>query len=165
MHARLGLGPAVGVVALHQDGGGLDAGLFPGALLDQLDLELPALGPARVHAEQHAGPVLGLRAARARMDLDVGVVGVGLAGQERLHLAPLGLGLQGFQLVDAFALEVGVVLGLGQFDQRDGVLEVALQARQRAQAVFELGALAHHLLRGGGVAPQRGVFGFGVEFG
>ena len=89
--ARLGLQPAIGIVALDQDGGGLDAGLFAVMDFQHLDLEAAALGPARVHAQQHRRPVLALGAAGAGMDFEIGVVGVGLARQHRLDLARLDL--------------------------------------------------------------------------
>jgi hypothetical protein len=61
----------------------------PGSLRD-IDLEAVLLGPARVHAQQHLGPVLALGAAGAGMDFEIGIVGVGLARQQRLELAPRG---------------------------------------------------------------------------
>ena len=51
----------------------------PSCMFHQLDLVAAALGPARVHAQQHVGPVLALGAAGAGMDFEIGVVGVGLA--------------------------------------------------------------------------------------
>ncbi len=69
MHARFGLQPAVGVVALDHDGRGLDARLVAGRLLDHLDVEFPALRPAHVHAQQHARPVAAFGAARRRNGL------------------------------------------------------------------------------------------------
>ena len=59
----------------------------PGALFDQLDLVAVLLGPARVHARQHLGPVLRFGAAGAGVDFEVGVVAVGLARQQALQLA------------------------------------------------------------------------------
>ena len=94
MHAHLGLEPAIGVVALDLDGGGLDARLLALRLFHELDLEAVLLGPARVHAQQHAGPVLAFGAARAGMDFQIAVVGVGLAREQRLGLAPRDLGLE-----------------------------------------------------------------------
>ena len=94
MHAALGLEPAVGVVALDLDGRRLDAGLFALRLLDVVDLEAVLLRPAHIHAQQHAGPVLALGAAGAGMDLEIAVVGVGLAGEQRLEFAPRDLGLE-----------------------------------------------------------------------
>src|SRR5690606_30338948 len=53
VHAALGLGVAVGVLALDQQRGRLDAGLLAGAVLDNLYLVALALGPAGVHPQQH----------------------------------------------------------------------------------------------------------------
>ena len=86
VHARLRLQPAIGVRALDHDGGRLDAGLFAFALLDVFDLIALALGPARVHAQQHVGPILALGAARAGVDFQIGVIGVGLARQHGFEL-------------------------------------------------------------------------------
>ena len=49
MHARFGLEPAVGVMALDHDGRRLDAGLVAGRLFDHLDLEFPALAPSATY--------------------------------------------------------------------------------------------------------------------
>ena len=59
-----------GRCALDDDRRRLDARLIARGLFDQLDLELSALGPARVHAQQHPRPVAALGAAGAGMDLD-----------------------------------------------------------------------------------------------
>ncbi len=76
MNAGFGLQPAVRVVALDDDGRRLDAGLVAGGLFDDLDVELVALAPAHVHAQQHARPVAALGAAGAGMDFEIGVVRV-----------------------------------------------------------------------------------------
>src|SRR5260370_34162688 len=87
VHPRFGLQPTVGVGALDLEGARLDAGLLAGALLEPAHLEAAALGPARVHAGQHLGPVLRLGAAGAGVDLDVGVVAVALARQQAFQAA------------------------------------------------------------------------------
>ncbi len=79
VHAGFGLEPAIGVEADDLDRGRLDPGLLAAGLLDPLHLVAVLLGPAQVHAEQHLGPVLGLGAARPGIDLEEGIVGVGLA--------------------------------------------------------------------------------------
>jgi len=158
MHARFGLGPAMRVMALDQQRAGFEARLFAGRLLDHLDLELLALRPAGVHAEQHARPVLALGAARARVNLDIGVVAVGLAGEQRLDLTLARLPQQRLHRLDAFLLGRGVVLHLAEFDERHGVVQLAVEHAQRSQPVLQLGPLAHDLLRFLGVVPQIGVF-------
>src|SRR5262249_42826106 len=84
VHAALGLEPAVAVVAGDLEGRRLDAGLFAAAFLEPLDLAAVALGPAGIETLQHLGPVLGLGAAGAGVDLEIAVVAVGLARQQAL---------------------------------------------------------------------------------
>src|SRR5690606_30751839 len=86
VHPGLGLEPAVGVLALDPEGGRLDARHFAAGDLQQFGLPAARLGPAQVHAQQHLGPVLGLGAAGARLDVDEGVAAVHLAGEHALEL-------------------------------------------------------------------------------
>src|SRR3979490_3387838 len=87
VHADFGLEPAIGVVAADLDGGGFDAGFFALRLFQIFDLEPVVFGPARVHAQQHRGPVLALGAAGAGMDLEIGIEAVGFARQQSFQLA------------------------------------------------------------------------------
>ena len=64
MHADLGGQVAVGVLALDQHGGALDARLLAGLDVGDVALEAPAVAPAQVHAQQHLRPVLALRCRR-----------------------------------------------------------------------------------------------------
>jgi hypothetical protein len=86
VHARFRLQPAIGVVARDLVGRRLDPRLFARAFGLQLDLVAVLLGPADIHARQHRRPVAAFGAARARVDLEEGVVAVGLAVQQRLEL-------------------------------------------------------------------------------
>ena len=132
-------------------------------VVDQLDLAAVALAPAGVHPLQHLGPVLALGAARAGVDLDIGVVGVGFAGEQRRDLVALGalgqLGEARARLVDQRV----VAFGLGHLDELDGVGQLALDRPGRADRLFEPAALAHDLLRRLGIVPQRRVLDPGVE--
>ena len=89
MDAVLGLEVAVGVVALHLDGAGLDAGLFPFQKGRNIRLESIALRPAEIHAHQHCRPVVGLRAAGARVDGQHGTEVVALVSEHILQLKGL----------------------------------------------------------------------------
>ena len=64
------------------------------------------------------------------MDLEIGVVGVGLARQQRLQLAPRHLGLELFQCRLRFGNHSGVVLGLAEVDHADMILYLALDAAE-----------------------------------
>ena len=124
------------------------------ALLQQLHLVAVLLGPAHIHAHQHLGPVLRLGAAGAGVDLDIGVVGVGLAGQQAFDLAPLRLLGQRAQRGHALRHHRRIAVGLGQRDQLQRVGDLLLQLAHALHLAGELVALAHHLLRGGGIIPE-----------
>src|SRR4029079_8801315 len=151
------------VLALDEQGGRLDAGLLARALLDQADLVVMALGPTRVHARQHLRPVLALGAARAGVYLDVGVVAVGLARQQRLHL--LAARLLGEFAQAALALLDGslVALGFAQLDQGEGIVELALQPLVAVDCPVHRLALAHHLLRRLRITPEVWILGALVQ--
>ncbi len=162
---ELGLEPAIGVVALDQERRALDPGLLAVGPIDDVDLEAVLLGPAAVHALQHLGPVLALRAAGAGMDLEIGVVRIGLAGEQALDLAARGLGLDPADGGLAFPDARRVALGLAELDQRHGILEVLLEAPDSAGLVLERVPLAHDLLRRLGVVPEVRVLGLSVQLG
>ena len=120
-------------------------------------------GPARVHAQQHLGPVLRLGAAGAGIHLDIAVVGVGLAGEQALDLAPLGLRGEGLEVGHGGVGRRRVALRLGQLDQLQRVGDRLLQPAHAVHLVGEAPALAHHAAGGLGVGPERRVLGAGVQ--
>ncbi len=165
VHAGFGLQPAIGVVAADLDGGGFDAGLFALRLFQIFDLEAVLLGPARIHAQQHRGPVLALGAAGAGVNLEIGVEAVGLAAQQRLELAARDVLLQGFQRGLGFRHHAFIVLGLAEFDHADIVFELALDLADAAKRILQRGSLLHQLLRFLGIVPEIGIFGELVQLG
>ena len=165
MHAVLGFEPAIGVTALDLDGGRFDAGLFALSFLDIVDLEIVLFGPARVHAQQHSGPVLALGAAGAGMHFQVAIVDVGLAGKQRFEFAARHFGLQRPQSRFGFAHHLPIVLRLAEFDHRHLIVEFLRDARERAELVVERGALLHDAARALRIVPQIGVFGLAVQLG
>ena len=165
VHPILGLQPAEGVAALDLDGRRLDPGLFALGLLDPVDLVAVLLGPARIHAQQHVGPVLAFGAAGAGMDLEVGVAGIGLAREQRLELAPRHFGLELPERVFGVADRLAVLLGFAQLDHGELVVELLLDAADGGELVLERGALLHQLLRALLIVPERGIFRLAVELG
>ena len=155
--AALGLRPAVRPGPLEQQRRRLDPRLLAGVIVHQLDLEAALLAPAAVHPLEHAGPVLALGPARARVDLDIAVVVVGLAAEQRGDLVGLGLGGERLQRGDAVVGHRLVALGLGHVDQFGRVGEFALDAAGRRHRLIEAAAFLHHRLRRLGVVPQRRV--------
>ena len=77
----LGGQQAVGVAAVHDEGGRQDPGLLAGRHLVDLDVK-PPLGPALVHPQHHLGPVLRVGAAGAGVHLAHGVALVVLTGEQ-----------------------------------------------------------------------------------
>ncbi len=81
---------AEGVLAGHGKSSGLDTRLFAILVVIDLGLEAVPLGPTKVHAHQHLGPVLRFGAAGARVDSHDCIERIGLrrkhgAGLELLH--------------------------------------------------------------------------------
>ena len=66
--------PPVGEATLHNERRRQQSGLLTLGCFVDLNAEAAALGPARVHAQQHLGPVLGVGAAGAGVQFDDGVV-------------------------------------------------------------------------------------------
>ena len=110
MHAAFGLEVAVGVLAFDENRRRLDAGLLARMMVDHLDLEAVPLAPARVHAQQHLGPVLALGAAGAGIDLDIAAVGVRLAREKRGDLVALGALGEFAEAADGVVGQSGVAL-------------------------------------------------------
>ena len=106
----------------------------PWRLFEIFDLEAVLLGPARIHAQQHRGPVLALGAAGAGMHFEIGIEAVGLARQQRFELAARDFLLQGLQRGLGFGHDAVIVLGLAELDHPDIVLELALDLADAASA-------------------------------
>ena len=126
MYAALALEEAVGVLALDEDVGGLDAGGVSVLIVHDLVGKAVALCPARVHAVQHRAPVLRLGAACAGMEGHEGVVAVVFTGEQCAELL-LRYGL--LELLEAVLklLEHGLVILLDRH-LADGQQVVAQRA-------------------------------------
>ena len=112
---------------------------------------------------QHLGPVLAFGAACSSIDLDISVVGVGLAGEQRGDLVAVGaLGELG-EAADRIVDQGVVAFRLGKLHQLGSVGELALERPRRADRLFEPAPLAHHVLRRLGIVPQRRVFDLCVQ--
>ncbi len=156
MHAALGLQPAIGVVAGDLDGRRFDAGFFTLRLFEILDLEAVLFSPARIHAQQHRGPVLALGAAGAGMDFEIGVEAIGLAREQRFQLAARDLLLQRLERILGFRHHALVALGLAEFDHLDIVVEFTRDLADALKRILARGALLHQALGLLGVVPELG---------
>ncbi len=133
MHARFRFQPAIGIVARDLVGGAADAGLVARGFGQQFDLIALLLGPAHIHPRQHRRPVAAFRAARARVDLQEGVVGIGLAVQQGLQFLLGGHRGQRLQVRLGFRDQIRVALGLAQFDHLGIGGQIALDAGDRCR--------------------------------
>ena len=154
MHAAFGLHPAIGIVALDLDGRRLDPGFFAGVHFHQFGLEPATLGPAGVHAQQHARPVLAFRPAGPGVNFKVAVIVVGFAGQQRFDLHTGGLHPQLFNGLLGLGDNRGVALGFAQRDQFDIVAHLLGKAAHGAHLHIQLVALAHDVARLLRIAPE-----------
>ena len=129
------------------------ADLMPAALafafLDQLQLVAVPLGPARVHAKQHLGPVLAFGAAGAGMDFEIGVVAVGLARQHRFQPLLLRRAWRARRWTFSASATIAASFSASAISIRPVASASSFSsARTADMRLVELLALAHQLLRG-----------------
>ena len=135
----------------------------PGLSAIELDLHPVRLGPAHVHPRQHLRPVAALGAARTGVDLEEGVVAVGLAVEQRLDLPLRRLLAQRRDRRLGVGHHRRVALGLAELDQLALVRELPLQPAVRVDRVREQLPVAHQLLRPRRVVPEVGRLGHRVQ--
>jgi hypothetical protein len=131
VNPAFGLQIAIGILALDQDRRRLDSGLLARMMGDQLDLEPVALGPARVHAQEHLRPVLALGPAGPGIDLDIGIVGIGLSGEQRRDLVAVRFLGERRKALDRIDDERLVAFGLGKLHQLERIGKLLLDLGRR----------------------------------
>ena len=99
------------------------------------------------------------------MHFEIGLVGVGLAGKQRLKLAAGGLGFQALERRFGFIDDALILLGLAELDHADVIVELGFHPADGVELIIERVALLHHALGAGGVIPQIGVFSLSVQLG
>ena len=125
--ARLAFQVAIGVLALHHDGGAFQAGLVAVQVVQGGDFKAVALGPAVVHAEQHLGPVLGLSAAGTGVEGEDSVVLIVLAGKQGGQLHGGNLVFNGFNLLFGLVHQREVLGLVAHLDEGHAVPGAALE--------------------------------------
>ena len=154
MHAALAGQLPKGVLADDGERGRLDARLFAVLVVVHLGLEALLLGPAQIHAHQHLGPVLALRAARAGMHGDDGVQRIGLAIEHGARFKLFGKSRQRLDVAlqigqHVFALARQLEVGL---DVAGAAHQLLIVGDQRLQAL----AVAHQRLGSAGFDHRAG---------
>lgn len=163
VHAGFGAQQAEGVVPLDLDRCALDAGGVARGFFFHRGLEALALGVLEVLAQQHAGPVAGLGAAGAGLDVQEGGQGIGRVVEHAAEFQLLhDLGELGFFGRDG--LEAGfVAFFLAHVVELGVVGELAAELVQRDDYVVQGLLFPAQFLGTLGVVPDRGVFERGVD--
>ena len=99
------------------------------------------------------------------MDLEIAVVGVGLAGKQTFELASRGLGAQPLERRLGLDDDTGFALGLAELDQLDRLVDLALDPPVAADRLVEPGAFTQQPLRARGIVPQVLILGLRVQLG
>ena len=154
MDAVFALQEAIGILALDRDGSGLDAGLVAFLIVQDLIDKAVALSPAGVHPVEHLGPVLGLGAAGAGVELQNSIGVVVLAGEQGGHPGLLHPFLQLGKLAFQFLQNVGVVLLLAHLAQGGQIFPGGDQLLLPCDLVLKLLQPHLHLLRAFQVIPE-----------
>jgi hypothetical protein len=99
------------------------------------------------------------------MDLEVAVVGVGLARQQAFEFASRRLGAQPLERRFGLGDDTGFALGLAELDQLDRVCDLALDPPVAADRLVEPGAFTQQPLRARRIIPQALILGLRVQLG
>jgi hypothetical protein len=164
VHAGLAAQVAEGMVALDLDGGAADAGHVALGLFQHLGLEALALAVFEVLAQQHAGPVAGLGAAGAGLDVDEAVQRIGRVAEHAAEFQLLDRLAQRMRLGLDRGQAVEIALGLAHLVELGVVGQVARQVVDGLHHRLEALLLLAQLLRALGLVPDGGVFQRGVDF-
>jgi hypothetical protein len=124
---------------------------------------LVGVGPAAVHAQQHASPVARLGAAGPGVDFDIAVVAVGLAGQQGLEFGAAGAVLQVLKLGAGVLQQGFVALHVGQLGIFQRVFQAVFQNLHGLDASGQAGAFAGDGLGFRRAVPKGRVFDPGVQ--
>jgi hypothetical protein len=99
------------------------------------------------------------------MDLQKSIIGIGLAGEERISFLTGDLIAQQAKGSFGFGDDRGISLGLTEFDQAGVVSERLLEAQNAPDATVELLAGPHEGLRFLRIAPNGRIFGLNIQIG
>ncbi len=111
MHAGLSGKLAKGKFANHSEGNGFNSRFFPILVVVDLRLESLPFRPSQIHTQQHVGPVLRFRSARAGMDRDDGIERVGLPGEHGAGFHAIDKFSEGGDFALQFGLDIFALAG------------------------------------------------------
>lgn len=97
------------------------------------------------------------------MDLEIAIIGVGLAREQAFELALGDLGTQRLELALGLGDDAGVALRLAELDEFELLVELTRDLAIAADRAIELVALAQQRLRRRRLLPEIRIFGLGVQ--
>ncbi len=112
-----------------------------------LNLAPTAFGPTGIHAQKHGCPILTFRTACTGMHFKVGIVRIRFTGKQHIDLSAVDFLLQLADCVFRVSNNRLVAFLFAHGDEFDTVIERLLQRVNAVDAVFQLLALTHQLLR------------------
>jgi hypothetical protein len=122
------------------------------------------LAPAEVHPEQHFGPVLRLRAARAGLDVDERVRRIHLPREHALEFELLDLRREVLDVVGDRGDRAVVVLAEREIEEVARFAERVGQRADAADDAIEIRALPAEILRALRVVPDGRAFELARDF-
>jgi hypothetical protein len=97
------------------------------------------------------------------MHFKVAVVGVGLAGKQRLHFSARDIGFEALERCLGVKNRLLIVLGFAELDHSKLIVELLLNATDGIKLILKRSALLHHALRALLVVPEIGIFGLPIK--
>ena len=158
VHAGFGAQQTKSVFAFDFQSGALDTRHITRRLVFQRGLETFALGVFQILAQQHAGPVTGLGAARTRLDVQECVAGVSWIVEHAAEFELFDVALNAASVFGDGDQTGFVTLGFAHLEQLGVVLDFLAQATQGEDDVVQGFFFFAQLLGFFGVVPDRGVF-------
>jgi len=158
VHAGLGAQQAVGVFAFDLDGGTLDASHIAWRFVLDTGLETFAFGVFQVLTQEHLGPVAGLGAASARLQVDKTIARVGWLVEHAPEFELLDLALDACSVFFQGDQAGLVIVGLAHLIEFEVVIDLASQALQHQHHIVEGFFFFAQFLGFLGVVPDCWVF-------
>jgi hypothetical protein len=121
--------------------------------------------PAKIHPEQHFRPVLCLGAACARLDVEIGVIGVHFPGEHAPEFEFLDADLETPQVALDFRHRSGIVFFDGKSKQFVGIPQPACNLIQPNDDLLEFRPLLAESLGALGFVPDVRLLQFPLDLG
>ena len=130
-------------------------------IFEHLSFELVLFGPFQIHAQQHLGPILRLRAAGAGMNRTDRIAAIVVAGKQHFRFGLLQLVFEPFKQRLQFLNRTLVFFG--KLKEHCGVVYLRLKILLPSNLLFQAAAFLQQLLRGFLIVPEVGRGGLDLD--